>query len=135
MIRNYFKIAWRTLMKNKVFSFINIFGLSIGLACCMLITLYLNNEMSYDQDQPLADQIYQVGTVFVQGGKDMNSMPNTPHPMANGLQREFPEVADATHLLGMFADDKTLLQFNPGNGQTTHSFYETKGYLTDPSFF
>lgn len=135
MIRNYFKIAWRTLMKHKVFSFINIFGLSIGLACCMLITLYLNNEMTYDQDQPQADHIYQVGTVFVQGGKDMSSMPNTPHPMAKGLQREFPEIADATHLLGMFADDKTLLQFNPGNGQPMHSFYETKGYLTDPSFF
>lgn len=135
MIRNYFKIAWRTLMKNKVFSFINIFGLSIGLTCCMLIALYLHNEMMYDQDQPEADQIYQIGTVFEKKGAEISRTPNTPHPLAEGLHREFPEIADATHLLGMFADDKTLLQYQPANGQAIRSFYETRGYLTTPSFF
>ncbi|HRH60000.1 MAG TPA: ABC transporter permease [Chitinophagaceae bacterium] len=122
-------------MKNKVFSFINIFGLSIGLACCMLIALYLSNETSYDAYQPDADNIYEVGTTFLQGGKEMASMPNTPAPMAEGLKREFPEVIGATHLLGMFADDKTLMQHDPGNGAEKKSFYETKGFLTDTAFF
>ncbi len=101
----------------------------------MLIALYLHNEMTYDRDQPGADQIYQIGTVFEKTGAEINRTPNTPHPMAEGLRREFPEIADATHLLGMFADDKTLLQYQPANGQTMRSFYETKGYLTSPSFF
>jgi hypothetical protein len=52
MLKNYFKIAWRSLMKNKTFSFINIFGLSIGLTCCLLIALYLNYELSYDKQHP-----------------------------------------------------------------------------------
>ena len=48
MFKNYFKITLRYLRKNKLFSFINIFGLSIGLFCCMLIVLYLHDELSYD---------------------------------------------------------------------------------------
>jgi len=53
MIKNYFKIAWRNLKKNKVFSFINIFGLSVGLTCCMLISVYLYNEISNEQQLPI----------------------------------------------------------------------------------
>jgi len=49
MLRNYFKIAWRNLEKNKFYSLVNIGGLTIGLACCMLIGLYLANECSYDR--------------------------------------------------------------------------------------
>lgn len=135
MIRNYFKIAWRNLMKSKIFSFINIFGLSAGLACCMLIALYLNNETSYDANQPDADNIYQLATTFIQGGKPMANLPNTPAPMAPGMKREFPEVVRATRILKMFSDDKTLLQYSKGDGSEKKSFYETKGFLADSSFF
>ena len=65
MIRNYLKIAWRNLMKNKVFSFIHIFGLSAGLASCMFICLYAYDELNYDTAHPNGDNIYQVGTVFI----------------------------------------------------------------------
>jgi putative ABC transport system permease protein len=58
MFKNYFKIAWRNLMKSKIFSSINIIGLSVGLTCCMLITLYILNETSYDRYQKNADNIY-----------------------------------------------------------------------------
>ena len=128
-------MAWRNLQKNKIYSFINVFGLSTGLACCMLIALYLNNETSYDTSQPDADNIYQLATTFMQGGKAISSLPNTPAPMAAGMQREFPEVLRATHLLKMFSDDKTLLQYYGDNGAEKKSFYETKGYMTDSSFF
>jgi putative ABC transport system permease protein len=133
MIKNYFKIAWRSLMKNKTFSFINIFGLSIGLTCCLLIALYLNYELSYDKQHPDGDRIYQLGTTFVRQ-KEEKLMPNTPAPMASTMQQEFPEIEETTRLLGLFAEDKTLLRYNENNNAAV-SFYETKGYLADPGFF
>src|SRR4249920_1429690 len=106
MLQNYLKIAWRSLMKNKTFSFINIFGLSIGLTCCLLIALYLNYELSYDKQHPDGDRIYQLGTTFVRQ-KEESSMPNTPAPMASTMQQEFPEIEETTRLMGLFAEDKT----------------------------
>ncbi|MFZ1370232.1 MAG: ABC transporter permease [Ferruginibacter sp.] len=133
MIKNYFKIAWNNLKRNKVFSFINIFGLSVGLASCMLITLYIINELSYDRYQQHGDQIYQVATTFIQQGKE-TKMPNTPAPLAMAMQQEFPEVEQSTRLMGLFAEDKTLLQYKEQDGEAK-SFYETKGYLADSTFF
>ena len=60
MKKNYFIIAWRNLRRNKVYSFINITGLSIGLACCMLILLYNKDEVSYDHFLDNATNIYRV---------------------------------------------------------------------------
>ncbi len=133
MIKTYFKIAWNNLKKNKIFSFINIFGLSVGLASCMLITLYILNEISYDRYQQNGDHIYQVGTTFIQQGKE-TKMPNTPAPMAQAMQMDFPEVEQTTRLMGLFAEDKTLLQYK-GKNEEPRSFYETKGYLADSAFF
>ncbi|HNW53549.1 MAG TPA: ABC transporter permease, partial [Bacteroidales bacterium] len=133
MIRNYFKIAWRNLVKNKVFSFINILGLTIGITSCMLITLYIINELSYDRYQANGKDIYQVGTTFIQQGKEMK-MPNTPAPMAQAMQMDFPEIQLTTRLMGLFAEDKTLVQYKGDNGELK-SFYETKGYLADSTFF
>lgn len=120
-------------MKHKIFSFINIFGLCAGLVCCMLISLYILNEISYDRYQKNADDIYQVGTNFIQQGEE-HKMPNTPAPMAAAMQQEFPEVEQTARLMGLFAEDKTLLQYHSTNGDTK-SFYETKGYLADSTFF
>ena len=122
-------------MKNKVFSFINIFGLSAGLACCMLIALYIYNETTYDDYHKHGDTIYQLGTTFLKKGDKNDNIANTPAPMAQGMKREFPEVMAATHLLGLFADDKTLLQYGNINSAALKSFYETKGYLGDSNFF
>lgn len=60
MLKNYFKIAWRTLMKNKVFSFINIFGLTIGLTSFLLIALYIFDELTFDSFQKNANNIYRI---------------------------------------------------------------------------
>ena len=113
MLKNYFIVAWRSLMKNKVFSFINIFGLAIGFTCCMLISLYLFNELSYDNYHTNGDRLYQLGTVFIEPGKDDERTANTPAPMAAAMQQEFPEIEKAARLLKTFADDKTLLQYTP----------------------
>lgn len=134
MFNNYLKVAWRNLMKNKVFSFINIIGLSIGLVCCMLISLYLYNELSYDKYHKNIDRLYQVGTVFSREN-DSSRTPNTPAPMAAALKQEFPEIENTARLMGLFQDDKTLLQYKPSNNTAEKSFYENKGYMADASFF
>jgi putative ABC transport system permease protein len=133
MLKNYFKIAWRNMMKNKVFSFINILGLSTGLTCCMLITLYILNETSYDRYQKNADNIYQVGTDFI-GLGNFKKQPTTPAAMGEIMKSVFPEIQQTTRLARLFAEDKTLLQYTPQN-DAVKSFYETKGYLADSTFF
>lgn len=133
MFKNYLKIAWRNLMKNKTFSFINIFGLSIGLTCCMLIALYLHHALSYDTYHKNASQIYQLGTNFIREGKEDRTA-STPAPMARAMQMEFPKIATSTRLLKAFVDDKTLFQYTTSLG-SVRSFYETNGYLADSTFF
>ena len=133
MLRNYIKVAWRNLMKNKTFSFINVFGLAIGLTSCMLITLYLYHELSYDSYHRNVNRIYQVGTTFVKEGKE-DRMGFTPAPMGKMMQQEFPEIETSTRLLKAFSDDKTLLQYSLPSGEKK-SFYETSAYLADSNFF
>jgi len=120
-------------MKNKVFSFINILGLSTGLTCCMLITLYILNETSYDKYQKNADNIYQVDTEF-KGLGNFKKVPNTPAALGEIMKSVFPEIQQTTRLVRLFAEDKTLLQYTPQNN-AVKSFYETKGYLADSTFF
>src|SRR6476620_6340786 len=133
MFSNYLKIAWRNLMKSKVFSFINIIGLSAGLTCCMLIAVYLYNEVNYDTYHKNIAQLYQLSTAFVKDGKE-DKTPNTPAPMAAAMKKEFPEIEEAARLMPLCAEDKTLLQYKNGD-EATKSFYETKVYLADASFF
>ena len=64
MIRNYLKIAFRNLSRSKVFSLINIAGLSLGLTCCMLIVLYTKDELSFDQFQVNKDRLYRVNVTM-----------------------------------------------------------------------
>jgi len=133
MFRNYVLVAWRNLKKNKLFSFINIFGLAIGFTCCMLIAMYIYQETHYDIYHENVDRLHQLGTTFIKEGKG-DRTPNTPAPMAAAMQQEYPEIEKSTRLMALFAEDKTLLQYKPDNG-TLESFYETKGYLADSNFF
>src|SRR6185436_20380310 len=133
MIKTYLKVAWRNIMKSKVFSFINIFGLAIGLTCCMLISMYLYYELSYDSYHKNGDRVYQLGTTFIKQGKE-DKNPNTPAPMARTMQMVFPEIEKTTRLLKTFSEDKTLLQYR-GKDSTLRSFNEAHGYLADSTFF
>lgn len=133
MIKNYLKIAWRNLLKNKIFSLINIISLSVGLTCCMLISVYLFHETSYDKYHRNSSQLYQLATTFVKDGKE-DKTPNTPAPMAAAMKREFSEIGETARLLALFSEDKTLLQYKADTG-VLKSFYETKGFMADPAFF
>ncbi len=97
MVKNYLKIAWRNLLKNKAFSFINIMGLAIGIAVCFIIMLYVQDELSYDRFNEKADRMFRI--VFkadINGGKifEANVMP----PVAQALVNDYPEVEQATRL-------------------------------------
>ena len=97
MLRNQFKVALRNLWRNKGFSAINISGLAIGIATCLLILLFLQNEFSYDRYNEKADRMVRVvfrGNTGAQEMKEANVMP----PVAQALKSDFPEVQEATRI-------------------------------------
>ncbi len=100
MLRNYLKIAYRNLRKNTFYSFLNIFGLSLGLASCLLITLYVVNEMSYDRFFENADRIYRIDANLKFGGPE-TKVALVPDPMAYTLKKDYPQVEAATRLRGI----------------------------------
>jgi putative ABC transport system permease protein len=94
MIRNYLKTALRNLWKNKGFSTINILGLAIGLATCLLILIYVMDELSYDRYNKSADRIYRLDTEIKFGGANFIHlvMAQGPAPAGPAMLREYPEV-------------------------------------------
>lgn len=98
MVRNYFKIAFRNLWRNKAFSVLNILGLAIGIATCLVIWLFVQNELSYDRYNEKAGRMVRVvfrGTVQGEKMREANVMP----PVAQVFKANFPEVQEATRLM------------------------------------
>jgi putative ABC transport system permease protein len=91
MFKNYIKIAIRNLWKNKAFSAINIFGLASGLAICLLILFYVNNELGYDQYNTKSDRIYRVDGDLQFGGNHF-VLAQSPDPLGPTLKQDFPQV-------------------------------------------
>src|SRR5438270_10640745 len=91
MIKNYFKIAVRNLLRNKAFSFINILGLAIGMASAILILLWIQNEVSFDRFHEKKDRIYEAWNQTKMNGA-ISSWDITPKVLAKTLQQDFPEV-------------------------------------------
>jgi putative ABC transport system permease protein len=99
MLKNYFKIAFRNLWKNKGYSAINIFGLAIGIATCLLISLYVMDELSYDKYNKNADRIYRINANIKFGGDEQN-LAVCPDPMAFTMVKDYPEVENAVRFRG-----------------------------------
>src|ERR1700753_1238045 len=91
MFRNYLKVAFRNLWKNKGFSFINIIGLSIGMASAILILLWIQNEVTYDDFHEKKDRIYEVWNRATFSG-ELHCWNTTPKVLASALQEDLPEV-------------------------------------------
>ncbi len=99
MFKNYLKISLRNLRKNKAYSFINIAGLAIGIACCMLLFLFVHNEWTYDAFHQNADRIFRVVLVTtnrIEGG--MSKMDVMPAPVAPALREKYPEIEHAVRM-------------------------------------
>ncbi len=97
MIRNYFKIALRNLVKQRFYSVINVLGLAIGLAACLLITLFVLDELSYDRYHEHADRIQRVQMAFRMGGQS-GDYPVGPAPLAQTMVETYPEIENAVRL-------------------------------------
>jgi putative ABC transport system permease protein len=125
MLRTYFKIAWRNLKRNVAFSAINLVGLSIGLATCLLISLFVLDELSYDRFHTHADRIHRVvlrGTLNGESIREANVMA----PVASTLRATFPEV------------QATVRLFNTGTPRLTYgekSFREDQLVYADSTLF
>src|SRR5471032_2073884 len=91
MIKNYIKTAFRSLLKNKGFTAINIGGLALGLATCLLIVFYVFDELSYDRYNVKADRIYRINNDVKFGGA-AKSYAVTPAPLADAMKSTLPEV-------------------------------------------
>ena len=96
MIKNYLKTAWRSLVKNKTFSLINIAGLCIGMAACLLILQYVSFQLSYDQFNKNAADIYRVANDRYQNGKLAQHGTITYSAIGKAMQDDFPEVINHT---------------------------------------
>ena len=97
MFKNYLKIAWRSLKKQPFFTFLNTFGLAIGIAGGILISLYIHDELSFDKMFSDADRIYRVDMDIKFGGAEMESS-EAAAPMAAAMQRDFPQVESTVRL-------------------------------------
>lgn len=97
MFRSYLKIAIRNLIKNKVYSLINICGLAIGLTCFILISMYILDELSYDRFYPNAERIYRINSEIRFGDADLN-MALSSDPMGAALKKDYPQVEQYTRL-------------------------------------
>jgi putative ABC transport system permease protein len=104
MLRNYITIAIRNLRKHRFYTAINVMGLAIGVASCVLIVLYISDELSYDKHHEAADRIYRVDCEIKFGPNHLN-MAVTPGPMADALRSDYPEVENA----GRFLNDGSIL--------------------------
>ncbi len=127
MIKNYFTVAVRHLLKNKTFSLINILGLSTGIACCLLLSLYIQDEMSYEKHFNDHDRVYRMYTTFTKDGNP-EKFPRTSPPIAMDLIDEVPEIETATRMLTPPEVAIHLIRYND------KTFFEKNGVLVDSTF-
>src|SRR5437762_13257365 len=92
MFKNYFKIAWRNLLRNKIFSVIKILGLSIGLTVCMLIFLYTNDEISFDRFLKNKAQLYRIIQIWIFGQDPPQNIGITTSMVGETFAKEIREV-------------------------------------------
>jgi len=124
MIRNYLKIAVRNIFNNKTISLINITGLAIGIACCILLLLWVKDELSFENFHVNADNIYSINKKY-QMGAEVSYNPSTPFPLANAAKINFAQVIDATKIYRR----QVLLKYED------KVFTERRVGYTDSSFF
>jgi putative ABC transport system permease protein len=129
MLRSYLTVAFRNLSRNKAFSFINIFGLAVGLATCLLIMLYILDEYSVDKQHKNGDRIYRI----VQQGVSLDDWAGMAAPVGPAVKRELPEVEQSTRLF-TYPDIKTML-FQYEGARQPKQFIETDGEYVDTTFF
>lgn len=116
MLKNYFKIAWRTLLKNRSLFFINVVGLAIGIATCLTIALFVVDELSYDRYNDNYDRVVRV-LLKAKMGDEIIDEAFVPAPVAKTLEDEIPEVKESVRILNMGTPKITYDERIIRNGQ------------------
>jgi putative ABC transport system permease protein len=98
MLKNYVLIAMRNMMRNKAYSLINVLGLSLGVGCCLLLALYIQDEISYDKHNDRLGDLYRVVTYF-HTEKGLDRLGTASPPIAMALKSDIPEVEVAARML------------------------------------
>ncbi len=125
MVKNYFKTAWRNLVRGKSFSIINIAGLAIGMAGAILILLWLQNEISFDKFHPNKDNLYEVYVLTSNTDGHPRAVNATSQPLGPALKQNYPEIAAFTRVWEL---NDWLLSAN------NKSLISIKGFIVDTSF-
>lgn len=122
LFQNYAKVGFRNILKYKVFSFINVFGLAVAMSVCMLIILMLADQNRYDQFHDKKDRVYRILSNY---NNSRQPYATSPFPLASSLKENYPIMEETTHLTPGVGGDATYQQ----------KLAEMRGYFAEPSFF
>ncbi len=125
MLRNYFKVAIRNILKHKFYSAINVLGMTIGVTACILIVLYVVDELSYDRFHAKADRMYQVGLHGKIGGQEVRTT-NTCPPLWRAMADEIPDVEATTRVAEFWG---SVVKYGD------QAFNEDRVFYADSNFF
>src|SRR5262245_54206424 len=128
MFNNHLKIALRNILRHKGYAAINISGLTIGFACCMVILIHIQDDLSFDRFHVNGDRIYRVTRDWKRAEGGATQAANTPAAVGPNLMAEYPAVEKFTRV--MFPHPQSVLI---SNGQKR--FYEEGFYWADSTFF
>ena len=124
MLRNYIKTTLRTIKKQKVYAFINIFGLAVGMACCIQILLWIQHEMSFDRFHRNFKSIHRIVADWPKN--DWNGVDATPQPLGPLVKEQIPEVQETVRIA---SHNRKIFRY------LDRAFYESRGLMADPSLF
>ncbi|GAB1857080.1 ABC transporter permease [Flavobacteriaceae bacterium MHTCC 0001] len=131
MLRQYIKIAWRNLLKNKQQTIINLLGLTVGTISCLAILLYVFAQFGYDKHHENATSIYRVETLIERKGKESFNTAAASPPIVFALKEDFPEVQEATRVVLTDVFYSNLI----GASDSEDAYYEPNAYIADATFF
>src|SRR6185436_2058911 len=126
MIKNYFKIAWRNIMRQKAYSGINIIGLAIGIAACLLILQYVSYELSYENFQSNKDRIYRVRQDRYDNGKLSTQWVSGAYTVGNSFKDAIPEIEDYVKVVG---NDPVVAEINNQPVQIKKVFFASESFF------
>ncbi|MDQ2658535.1 MAG: ABC transporter permease, partial [Bacteroidota bacterium] len=131
MLKNYLKVAFRSLLRNKLTSFINIAGLALAMTCCLLIVFFIHDESSYDRYHSKADHIYRVTRNFLSPDGSVNlHLGHVSPPFGPLLKNDFTDFEQVVRTL-----QSRLLVSVQENGEQKKAFNEANSFFAEPEIF
>jgi len=130
MLRNYLTVAYRNLLRSSGYAFINITGLAIGIACCVLILMYVRDELSYDRFHTQADRIYRV-VEMIEGAEESSSQ---PYPVGETLASDFPHLVETFVRFFNLQAPTLTVEYEPATGDVQR-YNESRFFFVDSTLF